>query len=132
MATNRYQRTRDDHSREVAEDYVELIDAVIQERGKARTVDLATRLGISHVTVTKTLQRLIREGLVTSEPYRDIELTKQGKTMAIAAKTRHELVHAFLLSIGVPADVAETDTEGIEHHVSEETLQAMRRHLETP
>src|SRR5688572_1493187 len=86
MATNRYQRTREDHSREVAEDYVELIDAIIQERGKARAVDLATRLGISHVTVTKTVQRLIREGLVTSEPYRNILLTKTGKALAETAR----------------------------------------------
>ena len=129
MATNRFQRTRDDHSREVAEDYVELIAAIIEERGKARAVDLAARLGISHVTVSKTVQRLIREGLVISEPYRDIVLTQAGQTMAAAAKKRHELVHAFLVSIGVPDEVAETDTEGIEHHVSEETLSAMQRHL---
>ena len=130
MAVNRFQRTREDHSREAAEDYVELIDAVISERGKARTVDLADRLGISHVTVSKTVRRLMREGLVTSEPYKDIELTDEGRRVAKAARERHDLVRRFLVSIGVPSDVADADAEGIEHHVSQQTLRAMKRHLE--
>ena len=132
MAVNRFQRTREDHSREAAEDYVELIEAIIADRGKARTVDLAAGLGVSHVTVSKTVQRLIREGLVTSEPYKDIELTEEGRKMARAARERHDLVLRFLLSLGVPEDVAETDAEGIEHHVSQQTLRAMKRHLADP
>lgn len=128
-SADRFQRTRDDHSRERAEDYVELIDTLIKETGEARAVDLAQRLGISHVTVSKTVQRLQREGYVTSQPYRAIFLTDKGKQVAAASRERHELVLRFLLALGVPADVAETDAEGIEHHVSEGTLQAMRTHL---
>lgn len=126
MTTNRYQRTRDDHSREKAEDYVELIDSLIKETGEARAVDLAERLGISHVTVSKTVQRLQREGYVTTQPYRSIFLTEKGRELAEASRSRHELVVNFLLALGVPADVAEVDAEGIEHHVSEATLAAMR------
>lgn len=126
---NRFQRTREDHSRENAEDYVELIDAITREKGKTRAVDLARRLGISHVTVTKTVQRLAREGLVASEPYRSIFLTDEGKKLAEKARKRHELVHRFLAALGVPASQAEIDAEGIEHHVSEQTLEAMRRYL---
>jgi DtxR family manganese transport transcriptional regulator len=128
-SADRFQRTRDDHSRERAEDYVELIDTLIKETGEARAVDLAQRLGISHVTVSKTVQRLQREGYVTSQPYRAIFLTEKGKKVAAASRERHELVLKFLLALGVPADVAETDAEGIEHHVSEATLQAMRTYL---
>lgn len=127
MSTNRFQRTRDDHSRERAEDYVELIDALTIEKGEARTVDMADRLGISHVSVSRTLQRLKRDGFVTMEPYRSIFLTDRGKALALAARERHALVLQFLTILGVPADVAEIDTEGIEHHVSDETLAAMRR-----
>jgi len=126
VTTNRYQRTRDDHSREKAEDYVELIDSLIKETGEARAVDLAERLGISHVTVSKTVQRLQREGYVTTQPYRSIFLTEKGRELAEASRSRHELVVNFLLALGVPADVAEVDAEGIEHHVSEATLAAMR------
>ncbi len=128
---NRFQRARDDHSRENAEDYVELIDHLIDDKGEARAVDLAERLGVSHVTVSKTVQRLQREGLVTSEPYRSIFLTEAGKAMAAFARERHELVRAFLVRLGVPEEVANADAEGIEHHVSEETLGAMRRWIET-
>lgn len=128
-SADRFQRTRDDHSRENAEDYVELIDALIQETGEARAVDLAERLGVSHVTVSKTVQRLQREGYVTSQPYRSIFLTEKGKEVAAASRVRHELVLNFLIALGVPADVAETDAEGIEHHVSEDTLEAMRSFL---
>src|SRR6185436_6096756 len=129
MPENRFRRTREDHSRETAEDYVELIDALIAETGEARAVDMAERLGISHVAVSKTIQRLQREGLVTMQPYRSIFLTELGKKLAESSRERHALVHDFLVALGVPEDVAETDVEGIEHHVSEETLAAMRKYL---
>ncbi|AIE84061.1 manganese-binding transcriptional regulator MntR [Fimbriimonas ginsengisoli] len=127
--TNRFQRTRDDHSRERAEDYVELIDSLTHDKGEARAVDMADRLGISHVSVSRTLQRLKRDGYVTMEPYRSIFLTDKGKALAGAARERHDLVLRFLLALGVPAEVADTDAEGIEHHVSDETLAAMRKFL---
>ncbi len=127
MAQNRFASARRSHSRENAEDYVELIDTLIRERGEARAVDLAERLGISHVTVSRTIQRLKREGLVQRQPYRAIFLTPKGSRMAQAARERHALVREFLLAIGVSEAVAEIDAEGIEHHVSQETLAAMRR-----
>ncbi len=130
MTPNRFQRTREDHSRERAEDYVELIEALIKETGEARAVDLAERLGISHVSVSRTVRRLQREGFVTSQPYRSIFLTPLGSELAAAARERHALVLDFLLALGVPQAVAETDAEGIEHHASGQTLAAMRRFLE--
>lgn len=130
MSTNRFQRTREDHSRERAEDYVEMIDALIRETGEARAVDLAERLGVSHVTVAKTVQRLQRDGLVTAQPYRSIFLTEMGAELAAASRSRHDLVLAFLKALGVSNDVADIDAEGIEHHVSAETLAAMRRFLD--
>jgi len=128
-SANRFQRTREDHSRENAEDYVELIDALIRETGEARAVDLAERLGISHVTVSKTIQRLQREGLVTTQPYRSIFLTDEGQKVAAASRDRHRMVLEFLHALGVSEDVAEADAEGIEHHVSQETLKAMSRFI---
>ena len=128
-SADRFQRTRDDHSRENAEDYVELIESLIAETGEARAVDLAERLGVSHVTVSKTIQRLQREGYVTTQPYRSIFLTDKGKQVAATSRERHDLVLRFLIKLGVPPDVAETDSEGIEHHVSDDTLDAMRRFL---
>jgi DtxR family transcriptional regulator, manganese transport regulator len=129
MAKNLFQRVREDHSRENAEDYVELIEALIEETGEARAVDLAKRLAVSHVTVSKTVQRLQREGLVTSEPYRSIFLTDEGSRMARKSRERHALVLQFLAKLGVSPETAEIDAEGIEHHVSRETLDAMQRFL---
>jgi DtxR family transcriptional regulator, manganese transport regulator len=129
MSTNRFQRTREDHSRERAEDYVEMIDSLIREKGEARAVDIAQRLGVSHVTVAKTVQRLQREGLVSVQPYRSIFLTSEGAELAAAAHARHNLVLQFLKAIGVGEDAANSDAEGIEHHVSKETLDAMRSFL---
>ena len=106
-----------------------MIAGLISERGEARAVDLAERMGVTHVSVGKTVRRLQDEGYVTSLPYRSIFLTERGRTIAEAAKERHLLVHDFLVSIGVPHEAAEIDAEGIEHHVGEATLDAMRRSL---
>jgi DtxR family transcriptional regulator, manganese transport regulator len=122
-------RTREEHSQETAQDYVELIADLIEETGEARAVDLARRLGITHVTVGRTIQRLQRDGLVTAQPYRAIFLTAAGEKLARESRRRHEIVVEFLKSLGVPDAIARSDAEGIEHHVSEETLAAFQRRL---
>ena len=122
-------RTREEHSHEIAQDYVEIIAELIAATGEARVIDLARRLGVTHVTVARTIQRLQREGLVTSRPYRSIFLTASGTTLSEESRIRHEIVVEFLRSLGVPARIAQSDAEGIEHHVSAETLQAFVKHL---
>ncbi len=122
-------RTRQEHSQETAQDYVEIVAELIETTGEARVIDLARRLGVTHVTVSRTLQRLRRTGLITSLPYRSIFLTAAGKRLSEESRHRHEVVVEFLESIGVPAAVAHSDAEGIEHHVSRETLEAFERHL---
>jgi DtxR family manganese transport transcriptional regulator len=122
-------RTRDEHAQEIAQDYVEIIAELIAATGEARVIDIARRLGVTHVTVARTIQRLQRDGLVTSLPYRSIFLTESGSKLSEESRTRHEIVVQFLESLGVPDRVAQSDAEGIEHHVSKETLQAFRKHL---
>ena len=68
------------------------------------------------------IQRLQREDLVESRPYRSIFLTNAGRDLAEASRKRHKIVYDFLVSIGVPPQIAEEDAEGIEHHVSPKTL----------
>lgn len=123
---NRFARTRRDHSRELAEDYVELIDDLISDHGEARAVDLADRLGVTTVTVSKTISRLAKEELVTSAPYRAIFLTESGRRLARDCRRRHATVLRFLLALGVPQYDAELDAEGIEHHLSPKTLDRMK------
>jgi DtxR family manganese transport transcriptional regulator len=122
-------RTREEHSQETAQDYVELIALLIAETGEARAIDLARRLGVTHVTVGRTIQRLQRDGFVTAQPYRSIFLTDAGRKLAAESRRRHEIVVEFLRSLGVPDAVAHSDAEGIEHHVSKETLEAFDRFL---
>lgn len=121
--------TREEHSQETAQDYVELIADLITTQGEARVIDIARHLGVTHVTVSRTIQRLKRDGLVTAQPYRSIFLTEAGKKLAEDSRARHEIVVNFLLSLGIPETVAQSDAEGIEHHVSKETLEAFVRHL---
>jgi DtxR family transcriptional regulator, manganese transport regulator len=109
------------------EDYLELIADLIGGQGEARLTDLAQRLGVSHATVAKTVQRLARDGYVRTLPYRSIFLTDAGAAIAAEAKQRHEIVHEFLLAIGVDEATAAIDAEGIEHHVSAATLAAFER-----
>ena len=122
-------RTREDHSQELAQDYVEMIAELIAKTGEARLTDLARGLGVTHVTANRTIKRLQRRGLVTSEPYRSIFLTASGRHLARESRDRHELVVRFLMALGVPRHIAESDAEGIEHHVSRETLAAFIRYL---
>jgi DtxR family manganese transport transcriptional regulator len=122
-----FDRTRSDHRSEIAEDYVELIADLIDAKGEARAVDLACRLGVTAATVNGTVARLQRAGLVHSEPYRSVFLTDAGRALAEHCRRRHRVVLAFLKAIGVSDGVAETDAEGIEHHVSDETLEALER-----
>lgn len=124
-------QTRREHANEVAEDYVEAIADLMAETGEARVVDLAKRLGVTHVTVNRTISRLQKAGYVTAQPYRAIFLTTRGRDLAASCKSRHEIVVAFLRSLGIPQRVAERDAEGIEHHVSPETLKAFRARLGT-
>jgi len=114
----------------MAEDYVELIFRLEDEDGAGvRTVDLVEALKVSQPTVTKALERLSRDGLVEVEPRKRIFLTSRGRQLARASLERHETIVAFLEYIGVPESHAELDAEGIEHHVSEITLTAMRAFL---
>src|SRR5205085_8962786 len=126
-----FQRVRVDHQSETAEDYVELIADLIEERGEARGTDIAQRLGVSTATVVKTLKRLQDERLITQEPYRAVFLTETGRKLAEDGRRRHEIVEEFLLAIGVASETARIDAEGIEHHVSGETLAAMEAYLKS-
>ena len=124
-----FDRIRSDHRNEIAEDYVELIADLIDATGEARAVDLANRLGVTNATVTNAITRLQREGLVRSEPYRAIFLTQDGRDLAEHCRRRHRIVYRFLRALGIGEETARADAEGIEHHVSEETLAAFDRLL---
>lgn len=124
-----FRRSRRDRATEVAQDYVEAIADLLTINGEARVTDLARKLGVTHVTVNRTLSRLRQAGYVNTRPYRAIFLTEIGRKLAAESKRRHETVVAFLQSLGVSRRAAQLDAEGIEHHVSPETMAAFERRL---
>lgn len=118
------------HETELIEDYVELIADLIDATGQARAAEVARRMDVRQATVAKMIGRLNERGLVTSEPYRPLHLTDEGRRMAERSRERHAVVLRFLLALGVSEDTARIDAEGIEHHVSDETLELMRHYPE--
>jgi DtxR family manganese transport transcriptional regulator len=127
----RFGKARSARSATVLEDYVELIADLLATTGEARTTDIARRLGVSHPTAINAIARLRREALATGRPYRGVFLTEKGQALAKRVRVRHRLVVDVLLALGVPAEAAEADAEGIEHHVSETTLKAFAQFLQS-
>ncbi len=128
---NPFRRTRNDHAQETAEDYVEAIEEILDGQETCRAKDLAETFAVSHVTVHRIVARLQREGWLDTAPYQPITLTAKGKRLARKCRQRHETVYRFLLSIGVPPEVAAIDAEGIEHHVSQQTLAKFAEAIES-
>lgn len=129
LQARRFGKTRNAQSCALLEDYVELIADLLSTSGEARPTDVARRLGVSHATAIKTISRLKREGLATSRPYRGVFLSEAGQALAERVRMRHRLVVELLVRLGVPAEAAEADAEGIEHHVSDVTLKAFEDFL---
>ncbi len=126
---SRFGKARTAQSGALLEDYVELISDLLTNGGEARPTDIARRLGVAHATAIKTIGRLKREGLAVAKPYRGVFLTTEGETLAARVRARHRVVVDLLLAVGVPSEAAESDAEGIEHHVSDATLAAFARFL---
>jgi len=126
--SDRFEQVRNARNSETAEDYTEMIADLIRNAGEARAVDLAKHFGVTGPTVNSIIRRLVRDGLVVSKPYRSIFLTDKGQALADYCKKRHEIVYNFLIKIGVNSDIAKNDAEGIEHHVSAETLSVFEKY----
>ena len=125
--SDRFFQVRNARHTEIAEDYTEMIADLIKDTGEARVVDLAERFGVTSPTVNSIIRRLVRDGFVESKPYRSIFLTDKGKKLAEFSKKRHEIVFRFLIALGVDLEIAKNDAEGIEHHVSSETLKVFEK-----
>ncbi len=126
---DRFEKARSARGIAMLEDYVELIDDLVAAHGEARTTEIARRLGVAHPTAIKVITRLKQKGLATARPYRGVFLTDEGRVMAERVRARHRCVVEVLKAIGVPPDAAEADAEGIEHYVSEATLEAFEKFI---
>jgi Mn-dependent DtxR family transcriptional regulator len=107
------------------EDYLERILELIDAKGYARVVDIASALKISQASVTNMVQRLGADGLLKYEKYRGLVLTAAGETLARNIARRHKLLTDFLKLLGLSERVIYHDVEGMEHHISAPTLRAI-------
>ena len=120
-------KVRNAHKSENTEDYLELINDLINNNGEARIVEIANKLNVAQATANKTIKRLQSQGFIDKQPYRSIFLTEKGQKIALSSKKRHEIVYKFLINLGVSNKIALADSEGIEHHVSKKTLVKMEK-----
>jgi Mn-dependent DtxR family transcriptional regulator len=104
------------------EDYLECILQLVQAKGFARAVDIAAQLDIAQASVTNMTQRLASEGLLTYKKYRGITLTSAGEKLADGIIQRHEILTRLLRHFGLDEATIYRDVEGLEHHVSRQTL----------
>ncbi len=107
------------------EDYLEVIYELVEQKGYATTVDISTYLNVSSPSVTKMTQRLDETGYLKYEKYRGIRLTDEGVRIAQNIRNRHGLLAEFFKMIGVDEDSANSDAEGIEHHLHPETIKRL-------
>ena len=112
------------------EDYMEVIYELIREKGYARSVDISKYLGVKSPSVTSMLQRLDRMGFVVYERYRGLTLTSKGERLAKSIKERHLVIAKFLQILGVAENIANSDAEGIEHHLHKVTIERITRFVE--
>jgi Mn-dependent DtxR family transcriptional regulator len=108
-----------------AEDYLERIHELIEEKGYARVVDIASSLRVKQASVTSMVQKLGEAGYVNYEKYRGLILTDKGREVARGVQKRHETLSRFFSLLGVDAKTQQADIEGIEHYLSAETVECL-------
>ena len=110
---------------QTAEDYLERIHELIEQKGYARVVDIASSLKVKQASVTSMVQKLAEAGYLKYEKYRGLILTEQGRGVAREIQSRHETLSRFLSLFGLDTETQRQDIEGIEHHLSPDTVQIL-------
>lgn len=113
------------------EDYLEAILQLTEEKRVARVSDIANAMGVQMPSVTGALKHLAQHGLVNYEPYQHVTLTAAGAEIARAMVRRHDVLKRFMSQVlALPEDIAEHDACGMEHALSDETLNRLIQFLE--
>ena len=108
-----------------AEDYLERIHELIEEKGYARVVDIARSLAVKQASVTSMVQKLDDLGYVNYVKYRGLVLTEKGRVVATRIHKRHETLARFFSLFGLDTETQQRDIEGIEHHLSPDTVKIL-------
>ena len=108
-----------------AEDYLERIHELLESKGTAHVADIAQSLGVGQPSVTSMVQKLADEGYLHYEKYRSLTMTDAGRAVAERIRDRHQVLAGFFTLFGLDAETQARDIEGIEHHLSADTLQTL-------
>jgi Mn-dependent DtxR family transcriptional regulator len=108
-----------------AEDYLERIHELIEEKGYARVVDIASSLAVKQASVTSMVQKLGDLGYLNYVKYRGLVLTEKGRAVATRIQKRHETLARFFSLFGLDTETQQRDIEGIEHHLSPDTVKIL-------
>lgn len=114
-----------------AEDYLEAMLMLKEERGYVRSIDVAEKLGVTKPSVSYATKRLRENGYITMDESSFITLTPSGMEIADRIYTRHKTLTDFFTRLGVDEALAREDACKVEHDLSEETFQALCRHVST-
>lgn len=114
-----------DRPTQSAEDYLERIHELIEEKGYARVVDIAESLKVREASVTSMVQRLGEQGYLNYARYRGLILTAKGREVACRIQRRHETLARFFSLLEIDAATQRRDIEGIEHHLSPATVELL-------
>jgi len=108
-----------------AEDYLERIHELIESKGTAHVADIAQSLNVGQPSVTSMVQKLADAGYLRYEKYRSITLTDEGRAVALHIRDRHIVLANFFTLFGLDDETQARDIEGIEHHLSPDTLKTL-------
>lgn len=108
-----------------AEDYLERIHELIESKGNAHVADIAQSLNVGQPSVTSMVQKLADEGYLRYEKYRSLTLTDAGRAVAERIRNRHVVLASFFTLFDLDDDTQARDIEGIEHHLSSDTLNTL-------
>jgi Mn-dependent DtxR family transcriptional regulator len=108
-----------------AEDYLERIHELIEQKGYARVVDIASSLKVKQASVTVMVQKLAEAGFLKYEKYRGLVMTDKGRAVAQTIQNRHATLSRFFSLLGLHPETQHQDIEGIEHHLSPETVEVL-------
>ena len=108
-----------------AEDYLEMILMLHEDKGYARSIDIANRLSVTKPSVSFAMKRLRENGYITMDEDNFITLTDKGQEIARRIYDRHKALSSFLIKIGVDEAIAREDACKLEHDISDETYQAI-------
>lgn len=113
---------------ESAEDYLETILKLKEQRGQVRSIDIVTEMGYSKPSISVAMKHLRESGYIVMDHDGYISLTKPGMEIAQRIYTRHKLLTKFLVSLGVNEKTAEADACKMEHDLSDETFDKLKNH----